>query len=74
MIVSSFITLISDHPDVSIDTEVLHTCYSFKILCSLLDSMPISEQQMSSTVAKNIGWLKKLFDIFEDQSILIFFF
>ena len=73
MIVSRSRTLIPNHPDLSIDNVVLHTCDSFKILGVLFDSKFTFEQHIrsvSSSVAQKIGLIRKSFKIFGDPSVL----
>ena len=69
MIVSRSRNLVPNHPDLSIDNFILHTCDSFIILGVLFDSKFTFEQHIcsvSSSVAKKIGLIRKSFKIFRE--------
>ena len=73
MIVSRSRTVYPNHSDLFINNVVLTTCGSFKILGVLFDSKFTFKQHVrsiSSSVAQNIGLLRKSYKIFGDPSVL----
>ena len=73
MIVSRSKTVYPNHRNFFINSVVLTTCGSFKILGVLFDSKFTFEQHIrsiSSSVAHKIGLLRKSYKIFGDHSVL----